>query len=156
MHSISPSPYPSKPHPPLNQVNTLPSQNQNLNNEKKENEKKTKAKNLLAALVLRLHTFPLLAIWQVAQAPPKKPSRKTHTEKRPAPDAQWVHGGSLTTPRAASRQAPRVCTRSLSVDFSGGSSLPSRHGMGRTGGRARRRSRESLGRPLRRRCGGGA
>ena len=72
-----------------------------------------------------------------------------HMENRPRPVAQCVHGGSFILPRDAMRHALLVCTRSLRMDFSGGSSFPGYQGMGLISGRARNLSKGSC-RALRR------
>jgi hypothetical protein len=83
-----------------------------------------------ATFSLILHELPRAARWQVLHAPDRKSSKEMHIENRPRPVAQWEQGGMLTLPRDAIRHALRVCTRSLSVDFSSGSSFPGYHGIG--------------------------
>lgn len=102
-----------------------------------------------ATFSLILHEFPLAARWQVLHAPDKNSSKEMHIENRPRPVAQWEHGGSFILPRVAMRHALLVCTRSLSVDFSGGSSFPGYQGIRLISGRARNLSKGSC-RALRR------
>ena len=96
-----------------------------------------------------LHAFPRAARWHVLHAPDRYSSKETQTENRPRPVAQWEQGGSFTLPRDAIRHALLVCTRSLCVDFSGGSSFPGYHGIGLTSGSPRNLSMGSI-RELRR------
>jgi len=72
---------------------------------------------------------------------------------------QCEHGGSLTCPRVASKQAPFVWTLCASIDCSGESSCPAFHGIDRISGSARRSSSwspDGFALVLLLRCGSGA